>query len=725
MLTKKTSSFTVRFFWPLMVFLGLGLLALVGLFSYRTDIHLASQNLTDATGYVKQQCSAYDRFNDTSVTKSLMRAIENAQQINREIQYKIELTGQAAIEPDDLRRYAYEQRLTGIILMNEHGTVQREYSTDALNYAALRGYITKETVLDTAFAPVKTYATRIRLDDGSYVDLAAYGRTDQPGVIVVYYHTSAEYATNYNLTIQHLLEGYDPGTEETLIVTSGDSVIASNREGYSGANVNDIPVLRSIRENAHGGQMARVRAGAGDGEWVYCTLERGRDYYVYAYMPLTRALDTTPKNLLFTLVAYAMVLFIVIMIRWRLKQGYQEEQLRREQSYQQQLKDAARKAESANRAKTEFLQRMSHDIRTPINGIRGMVEIGDHYSTDLDKQAECRRKIWDASTLLLELVNEVLDMGKLESGEIVLESRPFNVIELKNGIRQTMERAAAERGIMIADHTQVEHTDLIGSPLHLKRLLMNILSNAVKYNKDNGSIDLTCREIRSDEKTAWIEFTCTDTGIGMSEEFQKHLYEPFTQEHSDARTSYNGTGLGMAITKSLVEKMGGTIECRSKLGEGTSYCITIPFSIDTSIVPRTAESTVLPAATPDGMHVLLAEDNELNMEIAVFVLENAGVAVTQAVNGQDALDKFAASTPGTFDAIIMDVMMPVMDGYQATRAIRKLNRTDAGSIPILAMTANAFVEDRRRAYDAGMNEHLTKPLEPEVVLRTLAKYKKQ
>ena len=352
MSNRKVSSFTVRFFWPLMLCLGLGLMALVGLMSYRSDLHLASQNLTDATQYVKQQRTAYDRFNDTSVTKSLLRVIENAQQIDREIQYKIALTGEATLNTDDLRRYTYEQRLTGIILMNEHGVVQREYSTDGLDYAALRGYVTKDTVLGTAQFPIKTYTARIRLDDGSHVDLAAHGRTDEPGVIVVYYHTRAEYATDYNLIIQNLLEGYDPGTEETLVVTSGDSIIAANREGLAGQNVDDVPVLRSIRENAHGGEMTRVRAGSGDGEWVYCMLERGRDYYVYAYMPLTRALDTTPKNLLFTLVAYAMVLFIVIMIRWRLKHVYQEEQLRREQSYQQQLKDAARKAESANRAKT-------------------------------------------------------------------------------------------------------------------------------------------------------------------------------------------------------------------------------------------------------------------------------------------------------------------------------------------------------------------------------------
>ncbi len=723
MFSKKTSSFNVRFFYPFMAVLGIALMFAVGFLSYKSDIDNATRQLQDALGYVKQQCLSYDRFNNSSVTKSLMRAIENAQQVNRELLYDQERTGQSAPTPETLQRYADEQRLTGILLLDEHGTVQREYSRDEINYSTLRLYVTKDTVLETAQHPQKTYTSRISLPDGSFVDLAAYGRSDAPGVIVVYYHTTAEYATSYNLTIHNLLEGYNPSTDETLVVANGDTIIASNDPALECGSISESTPLNTLCEKGISQRLIRMRDGSGG--FVYGMLDRGRNYYVYAFIPQEQVLDILPKNLLFTFVAYILVFFTVLMIRWQLKQGYQKEQLRREQNYQQQLKEAAHKAENANRAKTEFLQRMSHDIRTPINGIRGMVEIGDHYSEDLTKQAECRRKIWDASTLLLELVNEVLDMGKLESGEIVLENRPFNVIELKDGIRQTMERLAAERGIMMADKTQVQHADLIGSPLYLKRLLMNILSNAVKYNKDNGSIETSCREVRSDGKTAWIEFICADTGIGMSEEFQKHLYEPFTQEHSDARTSYHGTGLGMAITKSLVEKMGGTIECRSKLGEGTTYRIAIPFAIDTNAAPRPEETTALPAATPEGMHVLLAEDNELNMEIAVFVLENAGVTVTKAVNGQDALDQFAASAPGDFDAIIMDVMMPLLDGYQATRAIRKLDRADAGSIPILAMTANAFVEDRRHAYEAGMNEHLTKPLEPEVVLRTLAKYKKK
>ena len=727
MSNRKVSSFTVRFFWPLMLCLGLGLglMALVGLMSYRSDLHLASQNLTDATQYVKQQRTAYDRFNDTSVTKSLMRVIENAQQIDREIQYKIALTGEATLNTDDLRRYTYEQRLTGIILMNEHGVVQREYSTDGLDYAALRGYVTKDTVLGTAQFPIKTYTARIQLDDGSYVDLAAHGRTDEPGVIVVYYHTSAEYATDYNLIIQNLLEGYDPGTEETLVVTSGDSIIAANREGLAGQNVDDVPVLRSIRENAHGGEMTRVRAGSDDGEWVYCMLERGRDYYVYAYMPLTRALDTTPKNLLFTLAAYAMVLFIVIMIRWRLKHGYQEEQLRREQSYQQQLKDAARKAESANRAKTEFLQRMSHDIRTPINGIRGMVEIARHYRGDEARQEECLDKIMSASGFLLELVNNVLDMNKLESGEVQMENKPFDVCDLVEEAAVIIEAQTVEKTVTL--HKEIHHDGhchVFGSPLHVRQVLQNLLGNAVKYNKVGGEIFLTSREIALTEDTVTFEFTVRDTGKGMSEAFQQRAFEPFAQEEASARSSYVGTGLGLAIVKELVEKMGGEITLQSEKNVGSTFTVRLTFKQDKD-AQRADDDAHGGAVSIRGTKVLLVEDNDLNMEIAEFMLQNEGVVVTKAADGRQAVDAFAASKPGDIDVILMDVMMPVMDGLEAARRIRSLNRPDAKTIPIFAMTANAFADDAERSRQAGMNEHLTKPLDAQVLLKTIGKYRKQ
>lgn len=362
---------------------------------------------------------------------------------------------------------------------------------------------------------------------------------------------------------------------------------------------------------------------------------------------------------------------------------------------------------------------MSHDIRTPINGIRGMVEIGEHYKDDPEKQTECRRKIWDTSGLLLELVNEVLDMSKLESGEVVPEERPFNLTELLDEVGETVSRSAEARGITIdPGEWQVPHPDLIGSPLHLKRTVMNILSNAAKYNRENGTISLGCREMKCDGETVWIEFTCADTGIGMSEEFLKHLYEPFTQEENGARSTYGGTGLGMAITKSLVEKMGGTITCQSQKDVGTTFRVLLPLRIDHD-ADRRRQETQQEAVTLEGVRVLLAEDNELNMEIAQFLLNNAGAEVTKAVNGREAVELLQKSEIGAFDVILMDIMMPQMDGYQATRAIRAMDRPDAATVPIIAMTANAFADDRQKAQEAGMNEHVTKPLESGLLLRTI------
>lgn len=438
-------------------------------------------------------------------------------------------------------------------------------------------------------------------------------------------------------------------------------------------------MLSVINRKARNGQLVHVRMEEDSLGQSFGIIDRGRDYYVYAFVSEKNVFGSTPRNLLWIAMAYFLIFALLGMIRWRMDRQFQKEQRAREQDYQKELEEAAHKAESANIAKTEFLQRMSHDIRTPINGIRGMVEIGNYYSNDLIKQAECRKKIWDASGLLLELINEVLDMGKMESGEVILEERSFQVVDLVQEIVDVLEKQAAERGVTI-----------------------------------------TCEEVCFEDGKAWLEFICADTGIGMSEEFQQHLFEPFTQENTDARSTYGGTGLGMAITKSLVDNMGGSITFESKLNVGTTYFIVIPFPVDEEkreerIVEAPAEISSL-----QGRKVLLAEDNELNMEIAEFLLENAGILVTKAYNGKEALERFEQSEMDEFDAILMDVMMPVMDGYEATKAIRALNRKDAKKIPILAMTANAFAEDRRKALIAGMNEHLTKPLESEKVLRALA-----
>lgn len=693
--------------------IGAVLVIVVGFNTVRAESAQTREQLGNTIDYVKEQCTTYTRYNAASVTKSLMRIMDNAQQVNRNIGYE-----GSAVDEERLRFYAQEQRLTGIILLDTDGRVQCEYSGDLLNFLTLQEYIERNTVLDVVRYPQKTYASRIDLPDGSYVDISAYGRTDVPGVIVVYYHTTAEYARNYTLTIQGLLAGYNTRDDGVIVVTNGDRIIASNDEKLADTKVEDSRILQQIKSNLSSAAVGHFKC---DGNAYFGGLDRSRDYYIYAYVSDRMVATDMVKNMMAALIIYLIMLTAIQMFRRRSAREYLAEQDRREREFREQLMESAEKAEQANHAKTEFLQRMSHDIRTPINGIRGMIEIANYYKDDPDKQTECRKKIWDASGLLLELVNEVLDMGKLESGEIMLEEREFDLKELLDSVGMVVDKQARERGItIITDGYPVEHCCLLGSPLHLRRLLMNIISNAVKYNRVGGEIRLGCCEKPSaDPETAQIEFTCADTGIGMSEEFQKHVFEPFAQERNTARSEYGGTGLGMPIAKSLAEKMGGTLSFVSRQGVGTTFTLSLSFRICHAPEKRNKPKRLLQTSSIAGLHVLVAEDNRMNMEIAEFVLNVEEASIIKAVNGEEAVRIFADSRPGEIDAILMDVMMPVMDGLEATRRIRAMKRPDARTIPIIAMTANAFAEDRQLAFAAGMDMHIAKPLEGSEMVETL------
>ncbi len=399
------------------------------------------------------------------------------------------------------------------------------------------------------------------------------------------------------------------------------------------------------------------------------------------------------------------------------------DEMKHELAVNQQLRESADEAKKANSAKTDFLRRMSHDIRTPINGIRGMLEIADHFPNDMKKQAECRKKILQASDFLLDLVNSVLDMNKLESGELILEEVPFSLQDVSHEVATIIRPQTAEHGLKLrTGGLFIRHHHLIGSPLYLRQILLNLAGNAVKYNRPGGFISVSCQEISSDETTATFVFTVEDSGLGMSEEFQKHLFEPFSQENVASRTSYTGTGLGLSITKELIEKMGGTIAFKSKQNVGTTFTVTLPFKIDKNYQDSASAQALDANCNLNGIRVLLVEDNELNREIVEFLLENEGILVTSAVDGQQALDKFRESKPGTFHFILMDVMMPVMDGLEATRRIRALDRPDAKNIPIFAMTANAFADDIRQCREAGMNEHLAKPLDSKHLIELMHRY---
>ena len=386
------------------------------------------------------------------------------------------------------------------------------------------------------------------------------------------------------------------------------------------------------------------------------------------------------------------------------------------------LQKKTQDAEAAVRAKSEFLSHMSHDIRTPINGMMGMLDIAQAHLNNPEKMDLCLSKMRGAADQLLSLINDVLDMSKIETGSIQLVEEPFDMIRLLNGTLAVQEIIASEKSLTIEQDIEgaIEHPCVCGSPNYVRSILVNIISNAIKYTNPGGDIFVSARELSCDGEYVKFEFIVSDTGIGMSEEFAEHIFEPFTQEHAENRSSYQGTGLGMSIVKNLINKMKGTITLETKQGEGSTFTITLPVKLDTVCFEET--ETEEEETSIEGMKILLVEDNDLNLEVAQYILEDAGAEIIVARNGLESVELFEQSESDSFDVILMDVMMPVMDGLTATKKIRKLKRKDARMVPIIAMTANVFNEDIIAAKEAGMNEHIAKPLDFDKLIHTLAKY---
>lgn len=401
-----------------------------------------------------------------------------------------------------------------------------------------------------------------------------------------------------------------------------------------------------------------------------------------------------------------------------------EEKLR-ELMYQKQLKASMEDAQRANISKTAFLQRMSHDIRTPLNGIVGMIHIAEKHKNDVAKLREFRQKVLQSTDYLQKLINNVLDISKLESGSLMLEYKSFDLVELLSNNMTVVAMSAYENGVRFeggVEANTIRHRYLIGSPVHLSRVLMNLASNAIKYNHFHGTVNVHCEELSDDGNMAVFQFVCSDTGLGMSEEFQKHAFDVFAQEGKQSTTTFSGSGLGLSIVKDIIELMGGMIELESKENVGSTFTVTVPFKIDHSVENNDSQKDSCSQSMElSGKRVLLVEDNAINMEIAHAILEEEHLNITEAKNGKEALEIFQNSKLSEYDVIIMDVMMPVMDGLEATKAIRMLEREDAKRIPIIAMTANAFEEDRKACLDAGMDEHIGKPIDIPLLKRTITK----
>ena len=675
----------------------------------------AEKRMVEIVNYVKVQCSTYTHYNESSESKSLLRAIESARQMSTNIATETENGGQ--LSRDFLKENLQTLWVDGIIVLDAEGKKDCEYSTDESLADEITEYLQKDIIMDFSGYEERSYSERFSRADGARIDIAACARKDAPGIVAIYYYTSPEFVRNYTLTIQGLLNGYSVQKDGTIIVADNGTVVACNDESLLGQNTADNEVVQAMKKHTDSQHIYHLKK---EGIGCYGIMLKQRDYYIYAYLPDTEVFHNLPLSVISVIFLYFLMFGLFWFWTYKTNLTHQKLEQEKDEKYKAELLIAAKKAEAANEAKTEFLQRMSHDIRTPINGICGVLNVADHYADDMKKQTECRAKIKEASHLLLELVNDVLDMSKLETDEVILEEIPFNLSSIFREVFVVIEQIAAEQNIRIAwEKKEIIHRNLIGSPGYVKRVMMNILSNAVKYNRENGHIYISCIEIPSEQPgMTTMEFVCRDTGIGMTEKFQKCVFEPFAQEHTGSRTKFAGTGLGMSISKKLVEKMGGTITFESEEGAGTTFVIRVPLKIDLD-VDKSKEQKDLSEKTIKGMHILLAEDNELNMEIAEFMFQNEGAEVTKAWNGLEAIEIFEKSSPGEFDVILMDIMMPVMDGLEATRQIRAMDRLDAKMIPIVAMSANAFQDDVERSKKAGMNKHISKPLAGESVIREI------
>ena len=704
--------------WLLVALLGIALSVVAGMMSYGYTTAQAEQRFADVVDYVATQSLSYDAFNSAYTTKNLIRVMEIAGEAARDMERD------GSVDNAMLEQYADQFNVSALIVTDASGNLVSESSTGDVGYGSLATYLKEAPVLEVATHPLKSYTARITLSDDSVADIGCVTRRDGEDIVAAVRHQSAKAVASNTLKLQSLLGGYETIDSGNIVIESDGKVVATNAVEPTVLGVFDLPatdvfIVDGIKDRCLAGKVRLVNA---DGEWYLGTFGKAHKFYVYTYASAQRYFEVAAAVAAGVLVLYGGVIAVVVTVRRRADRRRLTDLLQQERDYGDKLAKAAREASSANSAKTEFLRRMSHDLRTPINGIRGMVEVGDANADDLQKQTECRSKIWTASGLLLDLANEALDMSRLESGQVDLNLVPINLVALNCEVRDILERQAEERLVtIISDQQTLNHPYARVSVTHLKRLLLNIAGNAVKYNRQGGYVRLVCREVESADGVPVYEHTIADNGIGMSEEFQQRLYEPFCREGQQVEGASSGTGLGAPIAKQLVELMGGTMSFTSVLGQRTTFTIRLPFEkCKRSEIPQAVRVDAGDGDALQGLRVLLVEDNDLNAEIAQFTLSRAGAIVLHAKDGESAVEMFAASAPYEYDAVLMDIMMPGIDGLEATRRIRALDREDAATTPIVAVSANAFADDRRLSREAGMNAHLSKPVSSQELVEALA-----
>ena len=704
-------------FWLVCIAVGISLFGVVFALSRRADIQNCEQRLTGVMEFIKAQSADYTKYNDTAVAKSLVREAA-----------AISALEDLSLDCDEaaLSEYARMLWLTGISVLDAQGDLVCEYTENGTGYAQLQSGIKLEPILSVIDYPQKTYVKRVELGGDNFVNVAVHSCADGTGVVLAYRYIPAEFSEKSVLSIQDLLDGYEVSSTGTLLVAEDNRVAASNDPTLIGMNIFENERLMSIRRSGHADKLIRVYAPKGI-EQCYGMYSHGQDYYLYAYVPARQVYTLTVMNLVITLVMYILILALVQVFRWNSARDFFIQQEHSEQEYRKSLEQknialqlAVQRETKANLAKREFLFNMSHDIRTPMNAIIGFTALAQTHIDDRGQVEDYLKKISVSSQHLLSLINDVLDMSRIESGKVTLEAKPVHLPELVHELRDIIQAVVSKKDLSLTlDTVGVENEDVIADPLRLEQILINVLANAVKFTPDGGQISL--RIVQKDTASADyadFEFHIKDNGIGMSEEFQKHIFEQFARERTSTVSKIQGTGLGMAITKSLVDMMGGGITVKSEQGKGSEFTISLRFPIGEAKTGQTPPAAKASAFT--GKKLLVVEDNELNLEIASTLLKEAGFEVDTAENGKIAVEKVEAASAGRYDLILMDIQMPEMDGYEATRRIRALPDARKAALPIVAMTANAFEDDRKNALHAGMNGHIAKPLDIQKLFQVLS-----
>ncbi len=708
-------------FLTVAIVMGLALTLAITLVSVYIDKHNNDAMLATEIEYIKRQYSNYLEFNDTEAAKSLMRKAESAKLIR---------DWDDAVTQEDLKLHAEELAATGITLIDQAFNVTQEYTKDGVGFEQFRHLINADTIQKVMLYANNVYMKRIQLEDGSYIDVAALQCPS--GALLVYRHTAKEFASKSIISIQNLLDGYDKEQNGTFVILDGNEIIASNDSNFLPEVISEenYELVYNIRHSGQADKMVTLTK-EGERQFYFGRYSHGRTFYICAFLSERQIYTNTLPVVATTIILYILTLSVVQFIRLHATNKLMAEQKEQENLYKLELEkknadltQAVATAEAANHSKRAFLFNMSHDIRTPMNAIIGFTNLAEQNIEDKAKTRDYLSKIMTSSKHLLSLINDILDMSRIENGKVTIETVPVCIKDQMQLVKDVVKADIEAKGLTYTEKTvDLEDVYVYADALHVNRVLINILSNAVKFTPEGGSITYTMQERKSSHNGyAYYDFIIEDTGIGMSDEFKGHIFEQFAREKTSTVSHTQGTGLGMSITKSLVDLMGGDITVQSELGKGSTFTVTLEFMLTTKemvhgkVLDQEAKANV----DLSGRRVLLVEDNDLNMEIANTLLKAMGLEVDSAWDGIEALDKVKAQPAGYYDLILMDIQMPMMNGYETTRAIRALEDLDKAQVPIIAMTANAFEEDKANAYAAGMNGHIAKPLDVAILAQVIA-----